>query len=266
MLAKLMKYELKATSRFFLPTYAALLIFAAVSKSIFRFSDADLDFPAFISMFIYFTVLVGMFVMTLVVMIQRFHKNLLSDEGYLMFTLPADTWKHIISKLLVSILWTLGSTLAALISIIIIAFDKSFYTSFLPDLFIALTEFFRVLEGSAPLFVLEFIIGGLIYLASGILIIYASIAIGHLSSRHRVLVSFGAFLALSTLSQILFICAVSAVRIKWWRIDIDSLESLVQLTSLVHGVMWFIIGFFGLLSAGCYCITNYILKRRLNLE
>ncbi len=62
--------------------------------------------------------------MTLTMMIQRFNKNLLSDEGYLMHTLPVKPWKHIASKLLASMLWMIGSVVVALISILVITYEK----------------------------------------------------------------------------------------------------------------------------------------------
>jgi len=60
------------------------------------------------------------------------------------------------------------------------------------------------LGASAYLLTLEVILVILISLASGILLVYASIAIGHLFNRHKMLASFGAFIALNTLTQIFF--------------------------------------------------------------
>ena len=48
-------------------------------------------------------------VTTVVLMILRFYRNLMTDEGYLMFTLPVSTTELIFSKLIVSIVWFLGT-------------------------------------------------------------------------------------------------------------------------------------------------------------
>ena len=90
MLSKLLKYELKATGRIFLPLFLALLLFAGINR--FTLSPDEFDAPAMISMIMYIIIMVGMFVMTFIMMIQRFYKNLLSDEGYLMLTLPVKPW------------------------------------------------------------------------------------------------------------------------------------------------------------------------------
>ena len=61
-----------------------------------------------------------MFVATLIVVIQRFYKSLLGDEGYLMFTIPVKAWQNILNKLLVSMLWTFTSTVIGFGSILIL--------------------------------------------------------------------------------------------------------------------------------------------------
>lgn len=85
MLGKLLKYELKATSRTFLPIYGALIL-VALGNRLFRMGNINLGFGLTTA------ILVGLFValgvLTLMVTIQRFNRNLLGDEGYLMFTLP----------------------------------------------------------------------------------------------------------------------------------------------------------------------------------
>lgn len=212
------------------------------------------------------TILTGMFVMTLVVMIQRFYKNLLSDEGYLMFTLPAETWKHIVSKLIVSMMWTVASGIAGGLSILIITFDKVLTKDFIYDVAGVAGSFFTTLGASAVLFSFEFALIGIIVLASNVLIIYASIATGHLFNRHRILAALGAFILISTLSQVLIIVAGIIPGSEFLPGHFSSASDFKDLEPFIHGIAWYCIIFFGLLSAGCFALTNYILSRRLNLE
>ena len=51
----------------------------------------------------------------LIIQIQRFSKNLLGDEGYLMFTLPASVSQHITAKLVVAVLLDVLSVAAAIL-------------------------------------------------------------------------------------------------------------------------------------------------------
>ena len=115
MLNKLLKYEIKATARLFLPLYATILIFAAINLFFLAAPDANENSISFyelavgIGMIVYVILMTGLVVMTLFVLVQRFYKNLLSDEGYLMFTLPVKSWSHILSKLMIAMLWTIAS-------------------------------------------------------------------------------------------------------------------------------------------------------------
>ncbi len=266
MLSKLLKYELKATGRIFLPLFLALLVFAGITRFISVIGPEKWATPAIISMAIYMIIMVGMFVMTFIMMIQRFYKNLLSDEGYLMLTLPVKPWKHVISKLFVSMLWIMTSALVAFISILIIALEKGHITKITLEFPTFYRQAYEQLGASIYLLSFELILGLLVTLAAGILIVYASIAIGHLFSQHKMLASFGAFIILNTLTQILYtlislipgIFNFSPIHIS--SNDFIGMQTVIQLV-IAYGIV-----FIGLLSAAYFAITNFILSKRLNLE
>lgn len=194
-------------------------------------------------------------------MIQRFYKNLLSDEGYLMFTLPVKPWKHIVGKLLVSMLWMVASVAVALISIQIIAYKKGAIGETLKRLSIFHSQIMAHWGALAYLVMFEIIFGVLLFLTIGILIVYASIASGHLFSRHKMLASFGAFLVLNTLAQIYFML----VR---WIPGIAHFSLHMSANDFVNYQFVFLYGFIfsGLLCAAYFAATNFILSKQLNLE
>lgn len=266
MLNKLLKYELKATGRIFLPLFLALMLFAVINR--FMLSPEKFDTPAMISMAIYIIIMVGMFVMTFIMMIQRFHKNLLSDEGYLMLTLPVKPWKHIVSKLFVSMLWMVVSGITALLSILIIALKKGDLTQFAKGFAALHQQAFKELGTLLYLMSFEMIIGLLIGLASGILIIYASITIGHLFNKHKMLASFGAFIGLSTFSEILSkLFSLIIPRIAHFsNIHISSYSDFIGMQPILQLMIASGIIITGLLSVAYFSVTNYILSKRLNLE
>ncbi len=269
MLSKLLKYELKATGRIFVPLFLALLLFAAITKVTSAISPEEWVTPAIISMIIYIIIMVGMFVMTLIMMIQRFYQNLLSDEGYLMFTLPVKPWKHIISKLLVSIFWIIASGVVAMISIMIIAFKRGDLNEIIRQFASIYNQLFDVLGASFYLLSFEIAIIILIGLASGILIVYASMTIGHLFSQHKMLASLGGFIVLSTLSHILLTFITLILGNTDFANTYTSIFLSDDLISLLQAAQWAIaytIFFEGLLCAAYFAVTNYILSKRLNLE
>lgn len=266
MLGKLLKYEMKATGRIFLPLFLTLLMFAGITRFIYTIGPEKWATPAIISMAIYIIIMVGMFVMTFIVMIQRFYKNLLSDEGYLMLTLPVKPWKHIASKLLVSMLWMVTSGIVALISILIIALEKGDLAELTRQFTAFCHQVFEQLGASAYLFSLELIIGLFIGLASGILIVYASIAIGHLFSRHKMFASFGAFIVLNTLSQILFMLISLIPGSNYFpNLQVTS-NNFIAMQPIIHLVIAYTIIMTGLLCIVYFAATNFILSKRLNLE
>lgn len=266
MLSRLLKYEIKATGRVFLPLFLALLAFAGISRLIALVGQQQWDTPEAISILIYGFIMVAMFVMTFVTMIQRFYRNLLADEGYLMHTLPVKPWQHIVAKLLISMFWIVVSGIVAFISILILALERGD----LRDIVASVAPFLRqVLDQFGNwtyLFSLEMLIGSLLTLASGILLIYASMAIGHLFRKHRMLASFGAFIGLNTLSQILFEILIKIPMIAPFAgmpMNADELQAELPIIQeyVIYGIALSV-----LICAIYFAVTQYILSKRLNLE
>ena len=120
---KLLKYEWKACARTCLPLYGVLILMSLISRILYIIpKNASLDFmlPAIGSM-LYMGVMMAAFVVTAVILIQRFYKNLLGSEGYLMFTLPVTVSQHLLSKTIIAVVMIGLSGLSALISIFIFA-------------------------------------------------------------------------------------------------------------------------------------------------
>ena len=103
MLRKLLKHEFRATARIMLPLFG-LLVLASVGAnlSIRGMLDSDSTFLSTLGtiLIMLFTVaIVAVGIMAFILMINRFYKNLLQDEGYVMMTLPVSIHQQIWSKL-----------------------------------------------------------------------------------------------------------------------------------------------------------------------
>lgn len=269
MLGKLLKHEFKATGRLFIPLYITILLFSIINKFLLPIYDMNnvsspvYKIAAAISMFAYITLMVGMVLMTLVVMIQRFYKSLLGDEGYLMFTLPVHPWMHIVSKLVISMFWAVISIFVAIGSVLL-TFSANIFT---PEFYNGWAEMSRELErvlgGYRPLVGIESIIIILLSIASTILLVYASIALGHLFNKHKLIISFGMYVILRTVSQIIIIpfMLLFSVKTAPW-MEANSMPGPGFISSFLLIIMLY----FLIITAGYYVLTNYILKKRLNLE
>ena len=102
MLGKLLKYELKSTSRLMGVLYLAVLIVAAIvgflaRGTIWQATQGN-AIAVVVSGLIYTLLIMTLMIVTVVMILQRFYKNLLKGEGYLMHTLPVPTWMLVASK------------------------------------------------------------------------------------------------------------------------------------------------------------------------
>lgn len=272
MLGKLLKYEIKSTARIFLPLYVSLVLLAVISNIFFKINNNELfmNIISVISTSAYVFIIIAIFVLTLLVMIQRFYKNLLGDEGYLMFTLPVKTGEHIVSKLLTSMMWVITSTIVTIVSVIIISYNKNTFASLQNAFSQMFSEINRVFGINGYAYLIEFFIFLLMVLATNILMIYASIAVGQLVSKHKVLGAFGAYLGFYMLSQII----ISIIFVSYYSIrssgNLNSFEIIINNIAQSNTIPHFVfvgIMLLNLFFAGAYyIITNLILSKKLNLE
>ena len=114
-----------------LPMMGALLALALMANlSIRGLSGSLSDIPGLRILFILILIFFGMGivaigVMALVVMVSRFYRNLLKSEGYLMFTLPVSVHELIWSKLIVSLVWFFAAALFVLLIIALTGLNLS---------------------------------------------------------------------------------------------------------------------------------------------
>ena len=195
MLGKLMKYELKAFGRVMIPLYGALIAATFVFGLTIRLSmnataKTIFDRFAIVGGFLFVGVLVAIMVMMVVLIVQRFYNNLLGPEGYLMFTLPATTLEHILSKALSAIIWLILGMITGIIS----GFLMISLTGNLTEFFREIQAGLRTLHADNNLTLNLFLIALLVLIGivSSICKVYAALSIGHQWSGHRV---FGAVLA-----------------------------------------------------------------------
>lgn len=274
MLAKLTKYEFRATGRMLSILYAALIIISVVTRIEFAIESAThggmaMMFPTIIVMMLYVGAIVAIGVLTFILIIQRFYKNLLQNEGYLMHTLPVKMWQHIASKLLVSVVWCFVSMIVICVSFLIIGsigIDLGDVVSIFTNIS------FRghgdvVLNGIG--FMLELVILMIAGAASAILQIYLAMAIGQLVDNHKLLCSFGAYVGINVVLQIITgifmsISSSGSTPLTYGFFSIFSAGS--GSVASLHAAMWMMIAVCVVKAALFFAGTNYLMKNKLNLE
>ena len=129
MFLKLLKQDFRATARLMLPVYAAAILLALFNRLSLALQDGRVE-SHFLYMFtqlasvLFVLTMAAIVVMSFVLMIVRFHRNYMTDEGYLMFTLPVSTAELIFSKLLTAIFWFLCSVLIFWVSTVIVSHNS----------------------------------------------------------------------------------------------------------------------------------------------
>ena len=260
MLRKLMKYELMATGRVYLPLFAALIVISIVNRLL---SYLNTNTPQVIGVVIAVVLIVGIFVLTLVLTLQRFRQNLLSNEGYLMMTLPTRTNWLILSKMFVSAIWIVASFIVATISIMIMAM-VSFNFRSLSDGFRVVSEFLGVTQAQFTTYVIEFIVLFIISLFSGILLLYTCMSLSMLVNKRRGLFTFGAFIVVTTAMQI--IGSILAAIIGAMNISLYFNTNSLDAYGLSQLLIFILLGAEVIMCGAYYFVTRYMLKSRLNLQ
>ena len=268
MLGKLLKYELKATSRVFIPLYIAILVVSIVNGLSLNLEILNIQGLATIVLMCLF---ISLFVITIVVTIQRFNKNLLKDEGYLMFTLPVSSKHLVLSKYLTSLIWTFLSFVVAFLSFTIIFmiptykyFDFSYFINEFNLLFSNMLNL-NIL-GQFLKIILLMIISYTIFIFN----VYLALSVGQLPifNRCRNVSSFIGFLVINLLisyAQNIVSLFVNDASVNIEAIDninyaINSVASIVSKglnIAIVINIIIILVLFFA---------TTYILDKKLNLE
>ena len=120
MLKNLLKYEFRATAHTYGGIYLALLAAAGLIGFSFRGDRAAAQSHVFeLGVTIYSLLVMALVIVTIVTVIQRFTKNLLGREGYLMHTLPVTEAQLVGSKLISSAVWLLASAVVGVVSLVV---------------------------------------------------------------------------------------------------------------------------------------------------
>ena len=265
MLRKLMKHEFRATGRVMGPLFGLLLIAALAARfSVGVLLESDARFlnllgGLFVTAFA--IAIAGVCVMSLVLMINRFRTNLLGDEGYIMFTLPASVHQQIWSKLIVSAVWFIATGLAVVAAGFILVAQQGFWLEIrrgFAEIFRHLTAYYAF-NGTA--FLLELL--ALIFVGCCVLCLefYAAMAIGHSFANHKVLYSVLSFLGLQFVMQLLSGGILVGTNYDLLTVSLPSDGVLAM-----HSVMLTMIVSTAVFGAVYYVITTMFLKKRLNLE
>ena len=260
MLGKLLKYEIPAMGRKLLPLYAAWAATALFLGLTTQSADSKTEFMVVISALLYTAVATAIFVMTIILIVQRYRNSLLGDEAYFNHVLPVSVSAHIGNKALSATLWIFVTVLVAILTGILIAIGATIVSSDVG--FIELIRDLISVQIDWPEHIGIYIIEVLLMVVAGvvktIMQIYAAITIGHQAQNRTTLASIGAYIAImifeSTIGRILL-----PLFDKLITFDADSFQnfSRIAIIAIIAAAAFSVIYFF---------ICKYLMEKRLNLN
>ena len=273
MLGKLIKYEFRATGRVMLPALGVLTVLVLLANLSVRLLDSRLS--SFLTVLLVlvliatFVAVVAAELMPIIIMIVRFHKNLLANEGYLMHTLPASVHSLVWAKLIVSLVWLLATNLVIVLlgGLSVMHLAQMNLAQLLAG-FPSLEELRRMLAsvglnmGDVYLVLAEL---ALIIILSGLvscLHFYAAMALGHTFTRRKGLMSVLCFVGIS----FAFSLITNLLGIQ----EVEYLNTVPVVTvrgglNVLHGTMGKSLLYLLAQGALLYAATVFGLQKKLNL-
>ena len=257
MLGKLLKYEIPAMGRKLLPLYAAWAATALLLGLTTQSAESKSEFMVVISALLYTAIATTIFVMTIILIVQRYRNSLLGDEAYFNHVLPVSVSAHIGNKAISATIWICITILVAMLTAIlvgigavIVAGDKINFIEFIRDLLnVDLPEHF-------VLYFIEVLIMMIVGIVKTIMQIYAAITVGHQAQNHTTLASIGAYIALMILES-----TVGRVLMPiMFNVQYDA-DGFISFTRIFFPAVIVAVAF----SALYFFVCKYLMENRLDL-
>lgn len=276
MLSKLMKHEFFSTGRIFLPLYAIVLAVAALTgllgillnaMGLLDSTSEPLILLAFIPLVIFgnFLAVGAAFIVPFVVIVVRFYRSFLGPEGHLMFTLPVTRHQLILSKFIPAVSWQAISTLVVLGSVTMAISGWIPMAYWADSLWLFESMYTELLIAQSPhsmLMLFLYFISVPLSVISSILMAYAAMGLGQLSSNNRILLSVVTYFCLWIASMVI----TTVITLPFTLLELANMSRgssyLFQDSLLSLSVSTFLSL---VLCLVFYFLTEHLLNKRLNL-
>ena len=277
MFSRLIRHECRETWRIPVISFLVILFLTRVCFICFRQMEPPADensvnAGAFVIMMLYCLIISCISTVVTIYIAIRFYRNLYTDEGYLMHTLPVTPRQLILAKLLVAALWVFVLSLLALWAIccILLFGLPAMVLADMSVIIPALTEYFPQIFGMGPVaFLLFYVLLSLVSAFSSVLVAYAAISLGQLFSKHKVMASILCYIGFTMLIQTVstLLMTPSLTRLVLSQDMVNTASGIpsyfgaymreILLISMAGSVICAVIS---------YILTEYIMRRQLNLD
>ena len=271
MVKKLFKHEFIyyfRTFALFLPIVLVIGIMARVFRFFENFDSVLVDIVIFSSTSMLVVACFALIMLSVVVAVVRFYKNMYSAEGYLTFTLPVNNAQHIFVKLLTAICCQAICLLTVILATTIASSGEP-----LKDLVLALTagisEFFEEIGAvSFIAFVFDIIVILLLSVVGNMLLYYACITVGQMAKKNRILMAVGAYFVYYVATQIISTVIVMVFVMLGMTGVFDGIVMWLDdhMILTMHLAMGVSIVIYAAMAVAFWYVTQWIMTKKLNLE
>ena len=193
MFGKLMKYELKATYKWYLiisGVLAILSIFAGLlASSVITGASTFTENTALtigsIVVLVIFAGYIGLTLTNYIIIIRRFYNNIFGREGYLTWTLPTGSHTVLLVKVTSALIWSIFCFVSLILSLLI--FLGVIDLAQQQNIFEALGPVFEKIGSSL---IWQSLLFQVLATISGILMLYCAISLGQLFINSRIVMAF----------------------------------------------------------------------------
>lgn len=265
MLAKLIKYDLKATVKIFLLLHA---LYLAICLCVRIFFMDQLDFAASEESLISSIAITASLVLFLITAINlctwllitfRFYRNLFGREGYLSWTLPVSGLQHLWAKIISGYIFMFADVFLLSAGILILVTGKNItdaYSAVAP----ALTKELGMSLSGFSAWMFLFTVFSCI---STVIMTYFCIAVGQLFPGHRILCAVAAYFITTFIVQILAFVPMTALGLLPGYDLFGSQPGSVA--DYVFAALSISLVLMGIVTVIQYITTHIILKNKVNL-
>ena len=193
MFGKLMKYELKATYKWYLiisgvlailAIFAGLLASSVITGASNYTADTTYTIVGLIALVI-FAGYIGLTLTNYIIIIRRFYNNIFGREGYLTWTLPTGSHTVLLVKVTSALIWSIFCFVSLILSLLIflgvigLAQQKNIFEELGP-----------VFEHIGSSLIWQSLLFQVLATISGILMLYCAISLGQLFINNRIVMAF----------------------------------------------------------------------------
>lgn len=270
MVRKLIKHDIRAFARTMLPVEIIVVALGLFCRFIQFFESRSTAYiiAQFSAVGAFVIAILAALFMAFFTGVSRFYKNLFTNEGYLSMTLPVTPAQHILSKTVVSMIFTAITCLVIVLSVSVSMMGDLLFETVKAGNYL-LGKLIRLIGGANfTFYTIEAVVFFCVFTARTFLLWYACLSIGQRAKKNRALAGVGIFFAYYFIRQILgtvlvILMDAFAETDLYFRI-MDYVDKHPH--GCLHAADCFMIVIYALFALLYFATANRMLSKKLNLE